>query len=290
MSNYLAIAAVTSTLSQWLYEKAAKVLDGAPTTIGRPKEGTAKGINIYLYQVNYNHHWQNEDLPPRRAGDATLIQRPKAALDLYYLLTFYGSEKDLEPHILLGSTVSTLHAQPLITQEMLRSEIKRRTDEDSNDSLAKYELSEQLKSITLTPLSYNMEELSKLWSVLFQVPYTLSVAYSASVVFVQAEVTPQTALPVQRPDIYVLSFRRPVIEKITSADGDNVPVTSDRRIIIRGGPLKGDTTKVSIGGGEVKIDPTESSNTVTEKKITLDLDSALFAGEAMRAGIQGVSV
>jgi len=290
MSNYLAIAAVTSTLSQWLYEKAAKVLDGAGTTIGRPKDGTAKGINIYLYQVNYNPHRQNDDLPTRRGGDTTLIQRPQAALDLYYLLTFYGSEKDLESQILLGSTVSTLHAQPLITQEMLCSEIKRRTDEDSNDSLAKYELSEQIKSITLTPLSYNMEELSKLWSVLFQVPYTISVAYSASVVFIEADVTPQKALPVQRPDIYVLPFRRPVIEKISAVDGDNVPIYSDSQIIIGGRQMKGNPTRVNIGGVEVKIALTDSANTVTDTQIILSLDSSLFTGKTIRAGIQGVSV
>ncbi len=290
MSNYLAIAAVTSTLSQWLYEKAAKVLDGAGTTIGRPKEGTSKGINIYLYQVTYNPSRQNDDLPTRRGGDTTLIQRPQAALDLYYMLTFYGSEKDLEPQILLGSTVGVLHAQPIITQEMLRNEIKRRTEADSGDSLAKYELSEQIKSITLTPLSYNMEEFSKLWSVLFQIPYTISLAYKASVVCIEADVTPQKALPVWRPDVYVLPFRHLVIEKVVSADGDKVPITYESKIIISGRQLKGDVTKVNIGGVEAKIDPTDSANTVTDTQITLSLDSPLFSGEVLRAGIQGISV
>jgi len=133
MSNYLAIAAVTSALSQWLFEKATGVLDGAKTTIGRPKEGTSDGINIFLYQVMYNPDHRNDDFPTRRGGDATLSQRPQAALDLYYLFTFYGSEKDLEPQILLGSTISVLHAQPVVTQEMLRREIKRRIDADASD-------------------------------------------------------------------------------------------------------------------------------------------------------------
>ena len=290
MSNYLAIAAVTSTLSQWLYEKAAKVLDGAGTTIGRPKEGTAKGINIYLYQVTYNPSRQNDDLPTRRGGDATLIQRPQAALDLYYMLTFYGTEKDLEPQILLGSTIGVLHAQPIITQAMLRSEIKRRTEADSGDSLAKYDFSGQIESIALTPLSYTMEEFSKLWSILFNIPYTLSVAYKASVVCIEADMTPQRALPVRRPDVYVLPFLHPVIEKVVSSDGDSVPITCDSKIIISGRQLKGDVTKVNIGEVEVKIDPSDSANTVTDTQITLSLDSTLFAGKALRAGIQGIEV
>ena len=290
MSNYLAIAAVTSTLSQWLFEKAAGVLDGAKTTIGRPKEGTPEGINIFLYQVMHNPEHRNDDFPTRRTGDATLSQRPQAALDLYYLLTFYGSEKDLEPQILLGSTVSVLHAQPVITQEMLRREIKRRTDADANDILSKYEVSGQIQSVSFTPLSYNTEEFSRLWSVLFQIPYALSVAYKASVVFIEAEVTPQKALPVLRPDIYVLPFRRPVIEKISSADGDSVPIVFDSHVVIRGHRLKGDPTKASIGEVEVTIGPTDTENTVTDTEITLSLSSALFTGKALRAGIQGVSV
>jgi hypothetical protein len=290
MSNYLAIAAVTSTFSQWLLEKACSVLDGALTTIGRPKEGTSKGINIYLYQVMYNPDHRNENFPVRRSGDATFSQRPQAALDLYYLLTFYGSEKDLEPQILMGSTISVLNAQPVLTQDMLCREIKRRTDADAGDALAKYEASGQIQSIAFTPLSYNTEEFAKLWSMLFQITYTLSVAYKASAVFVEAEVTPQKALPVLRPDTYVLPFRRPFIEKISSASGDMVPIVYNSEIVVTGRQLKGDPTKVGIGEVEVKIDPTDSVNTVTDTEVKLNLSSVLFAGQSLRAGIQGMSV
>jgi hypothetical protein len=234
MSNYLEIAAVTSTLSQWLYEKAAKVLDGAGTTIGRPKDGIAKGINIYLYQVTYNPYWQNEDL--------------------------------------------------------LRHEIQRRIAADPSDSLAKCELSEQLKSIKITPLSLNLEEMSKLWSVLFQIPYTVSLAYKLSEVFIEADVMPQTALPVQRPDIYVLPFRHPVIDKIAAVGGDNAPISFDSNITLSGCDLKGDTTKVNIGGVEVTLLPTDSTNTITDTQITLSLNSSLFTGKTLHAGIQGVFV
>ncbi len=290
MSNYLAIAAVTSTFGQWLLEKAACVLSGAKVTFGRPKEGTPKGINIFLYEVAYNTDHRNDDFPTRRSGDATFSNCPQAALDLYYLLTFYGAEKDLEPQILLGSTISTLHSQPVITSEMLRREIARRVDVDANDSLAKYEVSGQVQSIAFTPLSFNAEEFSKLWSVLPHTPYTLSVVYKASVVFVEVEVTPQKALPVLRPDSYVLPFRPPVIEKIVSADGEGAPVLHDSRINIIGSRLKGNPTKVSIGDVEGDLDPTDTLNTVTDTEIGLSLGSPLFAGRHLRAGIQGVRV
>ncbi len=289
MSN-LAIAAVTSTFSQWLQEKACSVLAGALVTIGRPKDGTAKGINIYLYQVTYNPDRRNESLPTRRSGDTTLSQRPQAVLDLYYLLTFYGSEKDLEPQILLGSTVSVLHAQPVITLDMLRREIKRRTDADAGDRLSRYDASGQVQSIAFTPLSYTTEEFAKLWSMLFQITYTLSVVYKASAVFIEADVTPQKALPVLRPDTYVLPFRRPFIEKISSAGGNSTPVVYNSEIVLTGRQLKGNPTKVSIGNVEVKLDPTDSLNTVTDTEVRLNLGSPLFTGQPLRAGIQGVAI
>ena len=38
-----------------------------------------------------------------------------------------------------------------------------------------------------TPEQMTLDDLSKLWSVFFQTPYALSVAYEATVVFVEGE-------------------------------------------------------------------------------------------------------
>ena len=49
--------------------------------------------------------------------------RPQAALDLHYLLTFYGNEAQLEPQRLLGSVVRTLHARPVLTRQQIQQTI-----------------------------------------------------------------------------------------------------------------------------------------------------------------------
>jgi hypothetical protein len=49
-----------------------------------------------------------------------------------------------------------------------------------------------IERIKLTPLTLSLEDLSKLWSVFFQVPYALSIAYEASVVLIE----PSTPLAV----------------------------------------------------------------------------------------------
>src|ERR1035438_4765631 len=99
MSNALAIATVTETLSQTLNKAlTASLVSGAQVTVLRPDTPNGlpnPGVNLFLYQVAPNVAWRNADLPTRR-GDGALLRRPQFALDLYYLLTFYGDDKDYQ--------------------------------------------------------------------------------------------------------------------------------------------------------------------------------------------------
>ena len=64
--------------------------------------------------------WRNQDLPTRRP-DGSVAQRPQAALDLHYLISYYGDDSELEPQRLLGSTVRTLNARPLVTRPLIQA-------------------------------------------------------------------------------------------------------------------------------------------------------------------------
>ena len=139
MSNHLAVATVTATLKRTLDEALAAGYPGerperdridrrGPRT--RPTAtGARRGINIYLYQVMPNAALRNEELPTRRA-DGSLARRPQAALDLYYLLTFYGDENEQEPQRLLGTAVSTLNARPILSRDAIRDAIDQAIDDD----------------------------------------------------------------------------------------------------------------------------------------------------------------
>lgn len=292
MSNHLAIAAATSTLKK-LLEQATELVNGASVTVGRPtQEESPTRINLYLYQISPNASLRNFDLPSRRE-DGTVVQRPQAAIDLHYLLTFYGKERDLEPQILLGSAVRVLHTQPILTQDMIRRELERNSDPaevDRIEALAEGDLADQVERIRFTPQSLSLDELSKLWSVFYQVPYTLSVAYIASVVLIEADVSPQKALPVRTPLIYVETFQMPVIEEVYSDEDKNAMITAASTVIIKGRQLKGDTTVLRIGAVEVTIDANDAENSASDTKITLWLGSALFSDEPLRAGVQGIQV
>src|SRR4051812_49826954 len=119
MSNFRAIATVTATLQRSLQNAIQADVPGATVTAVRPAEAPSNelpttGVNVFLYRVTSNPHWRNVDLPTRRA-DGDVAQRPVAALDLHYLLSFYGAEATLEPQRLLGSTVAFMHSEPLLT-------------------------------------------------------------------------------------------------------------------------------------------------------------------------------
>jgi hypothetical protein len=101
------------------------VLGAKATTVrpDAPGHGVpAVGVNIFLYEIVSNAALCNADLPTR-SGNGQAVQRPVAALDLHYLMSFYGNESELEPQRVLGSVVRHLHSRPLLTRKMIQDTV-----------------------------------------------------------------------------------------------------------------------------------------------------------------------
>lgn len=244
MSNFLAIATVTTVLSQMLQGAVQADVPGAQVRNVRPdRDVPSMGLNIYLYQVSYNSAWRNADLPTR-SGNATLVQRPQVALDLHYLLTFYGSETTLEPQRVLGSAVRTLHAHPLLSRSQIAAVIDDLVTADPDHYLGRSNLADQIDLVRFTPLPLSLEELSKIWSVFFQTQYALSIAYQGSVVLIEAEETPRSALPVRERQIFVVPMRQVRIDVV---DPQMIPFAPAATIELRGSGLLDDDTIVQFG-------------------------------------------
>jgi hypothetical protein len=284
MSNSLAIATVTATLIHTVLGSAALAAGvGATVTTTRPENtggNTAARINLYLFQITPNAAWRNRDLPTRMAN-SQLMQRPRAAIDLHYLITFYGNEshEHLETQRLLGNVVRAMHEKPVLTREMIRDTLGVGT----YSYLAGSNLEQEVELVKFTPLAFSMEELSKLWSVFFQTPYALSIAYQGSVVLIESEETASPALPVRKPLIYTIPFRQPVIERVYSSEGATQPITATSDLIIEGKQLKSELTQVRVAGGN----PLSPSNT-SDTQLTLSLASV--PSGSLHAGVQGLQV
>jgi hypothetical protein len=286
MSNYLAIATVTATLNELLRPGVESEVTGATITMKRPNDSaldssTTPGVNIFLYQVTPNPAYHNNDLPTRRA-DGTVVERPQVALDLHYLLTFYGNEDTLEPQRLLGSTVRTLHARPLLTRQAIHDTVGNL----SFPYLAGSNLADQVELVKFTPTPLNLEELSKLWSVFFQTTYKLSIAYLGNLVLIEADDNPQQALPVRERNVYVRPFRHPVVEEVETDAGPNNPIFSSSTLVIQGKRFRGDVTSLRIGEAEY----TPAVANLSDKRIEIDLSSAVPTTGSLRAGLQALQV
>ncbi|MBV8580264.1 MAG: DUF4255 domain-containing protein [Candidatus Eremiobacteraeota bacterium] len=179
MSNYLAVATVTATLQAILAE-AASVVHGARVVIDRPRKDedavSAPHINVALYQILPHGAW--------RALDA----REQVALDLHYLLTFHGDESRCEPQLLLGSAVSRLHDEAVLTPERVRA-VEERAQFLNVGVPMTSNLALQDDPVTFAPLPLTLDDLSKIWSSFFQLPSALAVAYQAGVVLIDHEET-----------------------------------------------------------------------------------------------------
>ncbi len=271
MSDFRALAAVTLSL-QDILQTAVNSL-GAVTRTGRPERpstGTSGPIvNIFLYQVAPNPQWRNSDVPTRRA-DGTFVQRPRTALDLYYLLSFFGDESEQVPELMLGAVVAALTANPA---PLAPTGIVQRP---GGPFSPRAELVQAPGPPSYVPIALTLDELSKLWTM-FQIPYALSAVYKASAVLIDSTVPlPGPVLPIRRMALSVLpSSTRPRIDAIEPTVIDDAPGTTFE---IRGAELGGSASTVrlasAISGAELAVPP----SSMAPGAITVALPSGLAAG------------
>jgi len=285
MSNSLAIATVTEALKNLLtgYLDFSEVAAATVTTLSpdAPTGLAFPGINVFLYQISPNAALRNQDLPTRSHDKKLLLRKPQAAIDLHYLLTFYGEYATLEPQRLLGAATLALHANPVLSL----TQIKAAQAGFLGDST----LSTQTEKIRFTPIAFTLEELSKLWSFLLKVDYVLSTAYVASVVLIEDD--SQQPIPPPLPALaYLLGARplqQPAISSVVSAAAAGGPITAGSQIALIGSNLlapAGATTEVLIGG------ISQPPGMVSASQITLTLPPGLFAGPQTAQVMQPVSL
>lgn len=196
MSNHLAIATVTAALGQVVHTSAQSAVGGVTLRFGRPVAqgggNTERRVHVYLYQVTPHAALRNADLPTR-SSDGRTVQRPQAALELHYLLSFYGDDQLLEPDRMLSAVARDMHARPQLSAQNISDAIAGHATE-----LGESDLGSAVERVRFTPVTLSLDDQSKLWSVMVQTPYALSMVYTASVVLLDAVELATPALPVLR--------------------------------------------------------------------------------------------
>ena len=266
MSNAHAIATVTATLSDVIERSAQSIVPGATVVVGRPTVPPSTQqhtVHLYLYHVVPHLGLRNDDLPTR---DGDLVRkRPRIPLVLHYLVAFQGNNADFEPERMLGAVVRDFHARPLLSRADIETAIASRPLLDQSN------LPEAIERIRLTQSPMTLEDLSKLWSIFFQVPHAVSVAYEASVVEIEAEETPRSPLPVlyrgaDDRGVQLVVGPFPAIDAIRIAEGFPSAALGLQLIVrgrhLAGKPLRlrfrharlGMTTEIQIPDGDATSD------------------------------------
>ncbi|MGB0564712.1 MAG: DUF4255 domain-containing protein [Spirulinaceae cyanobacterium] len=286
MSNHLALATVTATLQRLLQGAVQGDVSGARVTTLRPDGiGTATpaaGVNLFLYHVPMNYLWGNVAEVQRRNRSGEAAKRSRTTLDLHYMISVYGNDAELEPQRLLGSVIRTLTDQNNISKQDIID-----TLDDSNLAYLSFsDLPDKVSEISFAPLNLTLEELSKVWSVFFQTPYCLSIAYKATVVTIEGEAMGKQPLPVsptgrQMGNLAPL-LGQPQIKEVTAEQGRFHPIEADSTLRIRGQWLQGPQTMVRIGSIET------APSQLSDEELLLPLQN--LPVELLQAGVQNLQV
>jgi hypothetical protein len=133
----------------------------------------------------------------------------------------------------------------------------------------------------LCPHPLDLEQLSRVWSVMFQTPYALSISWQASVVLLERDETSAPAPPVLEPVLSVAPATAPRIER-AGPPAAGTPVTISSHLLVTGSGLLADVVTVTVGTTEL----VPARATVNE----LEVDLGAAPAGALRAGTLAVRV
>lgn len=282
MSNVLAIAAVTQLLKDLLNDAliqgdASQALGADFTVTALPPdrvvsesgENQATQLNWFLHRITEDPALRNTDLPTRN-GAGELLQRPRLALDLHYILTAVAQE-ELHAEILLGYAMQILHETAILPRETIRSALEIAGMDtilpQDFDPIRVSEIADQMELIKITPRALSMDDMSKMWTAL-QASYRTTVAYDVSLVLIERDLPSRPSLPVLtrgglrdpvtdrdpgvtlRPDLFV---NVPTLTSIEPSDGQPV-MRLGRDVALLG---------YGLDGGEVVVRFVEPGSGVT---------------------------
>jgi len=280
MSNHLAVATVSAALGRLLQGALDMDVPGARVSHerpGGPGDDARRGINIFLFQVTPNSALRNVDLPVRN-GSGQVVGRASAALDLHYLLTCYGDAASFEPERMLGTAARILHERPLLDRPLVTGTVE---DPANLAALGGSDLADAHDLVKFSPTPLNLEELSKLWSILFQTPYRLSLAYRAALVQIDARDEVPGGLPVRRRGPYVIPISAAGIDAVQAIDGPTRPIVWGGRIVLAGRGFALPGASLLLNGVVATPDPAAAS----AGRLEVVLQPASLGGTTLPAGV-----
>ena len=146
------------------------VTNDSPADI-KKVEGSNQKLSFYLYRIEENSHMKNL---PREKPDPSHLKKQSLYLDLFFMLTPYASNK-MDEHKILGRAMQVLHD----------SSILKSTDVEVGGTVFST-LDEEIR-ITFEPIT--LDDHTKIWSALKDIPYKLSTCYKVTTAKIDSELS-----------------------------------------------------------------------------------------------------
>ena len=167
MSDFRAISGVSKSLATFLNAQTGVAVDNTHAPSDAISDSTSL-IHLYLYRVEYNPFFFNN---PDVVTSSTVLQRPPVGINLYYLITPYGSTQ-LDIQLTLGEVIRVFNDTPVLPP-------------------ASYDpsLTNVIEDIKIIPKIISLDQMTELARVFGQRHYRLSTTYEVSVVLIDSTVT-----------------------------------------------------------------------------------------------------
>jgi len=186
MADYRAVAAVSEAVIELLQSR----FQAAPQYFNNELEfkiylakdfsqPMAAGVSLFLYRIYPNGTLRS---PRGRPGPEGQQYRNQLPLDLHFILTAWAQDPSLQ-HLVAGWMMRMIEDTPILPPGLLN---QRYPDLFTAD-----------EGVVITPAELSMEELLRMWEVIIENVYQLSVPYVARYVKVESELLLEIGRPIQ---------------------------------------------------------------------------------------------
>jgi hypothetical protein len=186
MADYRAVPAVTEAVIELLQSR----FQAAPEYFNNELEfkiylardfaqPMAAGVSLFLYRIYPNGTLRS---PRGRPGPEGQQYRNQLPLDLHFILTAWAQDPSLQ-HLIAGWMMRMIEDTPILPPGLLNQRYPGLFSAD--------------EGVVITPAELSMEELLRMWEVIVENVYQLSIPYVARYVKVESELLMEIGRPIQ---------------------------------------------------------------------------------------------
>jgi hypothetical protein len=281
MSTSQAISAVSAAFLRRLLSAANAAVPNAKVRLGAPTAKLAEDakplVNLHLYRIEPNLARANDHLP-HRGGSGQTRGPSQLALNLHYMVSFYGDHAAFEPDLIAGEVMLALEHEPELSKSTIEAAI------GDNEEIEDSDLAAAVQRLRVTRHLMTLDDFSKVWSILYQVPYSLSLAYEVAHVVIETRDPAPMPVPVAQPGLWVSPVAGLRLDAAGGAPESPAPPVWGGVLHLRGAGLSRPGLELTVDGAVIDMALVQ----VTPDRLAVPLTAATFGAAGLAVGVHRI--